>query len=134
MPKRRWTGRGSTWRRCGTQPIAARQSPCACAAPCPPMRGWDLVRNSRWRWGAPFAAGVSRMQELLGAHFAPAQGGRAFTSGAVGRLLQWIAGHAEAGIGQSSWGPTGFAFLPSEVEASRVLAAARSAGVVDPEL
>jgi beta-RFAP synthase len=83
---------------------------------------------------APFAAGVSRMQEVLGAHFAPAQGGRAFTSDAVGRLLQWIAGQAEAGIGQSSWGPTGFAFLPSEAEATRVLAAARSAGVVDPQV
>ena len=83
---------------------------------------------------APFAAGVSRMQQVLGAHFAPAQDGRAFTSAAAGRLLQWIAAHAEAGIGQSSWGPAGFAFLPSEDRAQATLAAARAAGVVDPAL
>lgn len=83
---------------------------------------------------APFAAGTCRIQELLGQHFAPAQGGGMFTSEAVGRLLHWIAGHATAGIGQSSWGPTGFAFLSSEEEARRLLAAAGTAGVLGPEL
>jgi beta-ribofuranosylaminobenzene 5'-phosphate synthase len=83
---------------------------------------------------APFAAGISRIQQVLGEHFAPAQEGRAFTSEPVGRLLQWVAGQAEAGIGQSSWGPAGFAFLPSEAQAQSVLAAARAAGVVDPAL
>jgi beta-ribofuranosylaminobenzene 5'-phosphate synthase len=82
----------------------------------------------------PFAAGITRMQQLLGAHFAPAQDGRAFTSVPVERLLRWIAAHAEAGVGQSSWGPAGFAFLPSEAQAQALLAAAREAGVVDPAL
>lgn len=82
----------------------------------------------------PFATGVNRMQELLGRHFAPAQDGRPFSSEAVGRLLQWIGAHAAAGIGQSSWGPAGFAFLPSEAEARSVLAAARDAGAADPGL
>jgi beta-RFAP synthase len=83
---------------------------------------------------APFAAGLSRMQELLGRHFAPAQQGRAFTSEAVGRLLRWIAERTAAGVGQSSWGPTGFAFLPSEEQARALLAAAGAAGVVAPAL
>jgi beta-ribofuranosylaminobenzene 5'-phosphate synthase len=83
---------------------------------------------------APFATGLTRMQQLLGEHFAPAQEGRAFTSQAVGRLLQWIARNTEAGIGQSSWGPTGFAFLPTEAQAHAVFAAARAAGVVDPAI
>lgn len=83
---------------------------------------------------APFAAGVSRMQQVLGEHFAPAQDGRAFASEAVGRLLQWIGRHATAGIGQSSWGPAGFAFLASEAQARTVLQQARAAGVVDPAL
>lgn len=83
---------------------------------------------------APFAVGVSRVQEVLGAHFAPAQDGRAFTSEAVGRLLGWIAARATAGIGQSSWGPAGFAFLASEAQARTVLEQARAAGVVDPAL
>lgn len=83
---------------------------------------------------APFAAGVNRMQELLGLHFAPAQGGQAFTSQAVGRLLRWTSAHAAAAIGQSSWGPAGFAILASEAEARQVLAAAQAAGVADPAL
>ena len=83
---------------------------------------------------APFGAGLSRMQHVLGAHFAPAQQGRAFTSAAAQALLQWIAAHTCAGIGQSSWGPAAFAFLPGEAEAQEVLAAARAAGVVDPAL
>ena len=64
---------------------------------------------------APFAAGINRVQQRLGAHFAPAQGGSPWTSAAVGRLLQWLRAQAgdQAAIGQSSWGPTGFAIVPS---------------------
>lgn len=85
---------------------------------------------------APFAAGVHRMQQLLGEHFAPAQGG-AFTSTAVGRLMQWIADASRdhgAAIGQSSWGPTGFAILPSQARAEALVAAAQAAGQVDARL
>ena len=80
---------------------------------------------------APFAAGVSHIQQVLGAHFAPAQGGCAYTSAAVGRLLEWTvaAGHAAA-VGQSSWGPTGFAILPSQAHAEALVTAARAANRV----
>lgn len=81
-----------------------------------------------------FAAGVTRMQELLGRHFAAAQAGRAYASEPVERLVTWIGGHTRAGIGQSSWGPTGFAIVASAEEARRTLAAAHDAGVVDPAL
>jgi beta-ribofuranosylaminobenzene 5'-phosphate synthase len=83
---------------------------------------------------APFAAGLTRMQRLLGEHFAPAQQGGIFTSAAVGRALEWVAAHTPAGIGQSSWGPTGFAVLPSADAAQQIVAAARAAGVVDAAL
>ncbi len=98
---------------------------------------------------APFAAGVTRLQQILGEHFAPAQGGSAYTSRAVGRLMDWIgeacsahdtegpagrAGDHGAAIGQSSWGPTGFAILPSQARAEAVVVAARAAGVVDSAL
>lgn len=85
---------------------------------------------------APFAAGVNRVQELLGAHFAPAQGGSAWTSASVGRLLQWVRsqGGDDVAVGQSSWGPTGFAIVPSAADAQRLLDAARAAGVIDAEL
>lgn len=83
---------------------------------------------------ALFAAGISAMQRLVGAHFAPAQGGRLYASPPVARLCEWIARQHVAGTGQSSWGPTGFAILPSEAAAEAVLAAARAAGVIDPAL
>ena len=82
----------------------------------------------------PFADGVSALQQLIGNYFAPAQGGSMYTSAAVARLLEWIRPRYCAGIGQSSWGPTGFAILPSAERAAEVLAAARAAGVVEPAL
>jgi beta-ribofuranosylaminobenzene 5'-phosphate synthase len=89
---------------------------------------------------AVFAAGVTQVQRILGEHFAPAQQGRAFTSAAVGRLVQWLGSvdldgqSARAAIGQSSWGPTGFAVLPSQASAEALLLAARAAGAVDAAL
>lgn len=86
---------------------------------------------------APFAAGITRLQQVLGAHFAPAQQGRAYTSAAVGQALQWLAteaGEDGAAIGQSSWGPTGFAIVPTPAAAETLLRAARAADVLAPEL
>ncbi len=83
---------------------------------------------------APFAAGVTAIQRAVGEYFAPAQGGSMYTSAAVGRLLEWLAAHYRAGIGQSSWGPTGFAILPSAQAAAQAIGMAREAGVVAPQL
>ena len=83
---------------------------------------------------APFAAGLTRMQRLLGQHFAPAQQGRVYTSAAVGRLVDWVATQTPAGVGQSSWGPTGFAVLPSADAAEAIVAAACASAIVDPAL
>jgi beta-ribofuranosylaminobenzene 5'-phosphate synthase len=86
---------------------------------------------------AAFAVGVTRVQELLGAHFAPAQGGSAYTSAAVGQLVQSIAEALPPGgaaVGQSSWGPTAFAILPSAAAAEAAAHAARAAGLVGPGL
>ena len=49
---------------------------------------------------APFAAGVTHIQRLLGAHVAAGQGGHVFTSAAVARVFDWIAAHDPmAGLG-----------------------------------
>ena len=72
----------------------------------------------------PVADGIGELQRLVGDHFSPAQGGR-FTSPAVADALTWIEALGYRGIGQSSWGPTGFALLPSEEDAQVVVAAAR---------
>jgi beta-ribofuranosylaminobenzene 5'-phosphate synthase len=67
---------------------------------------------------AAFGEGVSRVQHIVGDHFAPFQGGGRFTSVAVGRVAARLAAHGANGIGQSSWGPTGFAFAsdPDQAE------------------
>lgn len=94
---------------------------------------------------AIFAAGINRVQQLLGEHFAPAQGG-AYTSEAVGRIVQFIADAGRelrgadkalehgAAIGQSSWGPTGFAILPSQASAEAAVQALRGARLLEPGL
>ena len=82
-----------------------------------------------------FAHGVSRVHQLLGAHYAPAQQGRAYTSAAVGRLMHWAGTAVEpAAIGQSSWGPTGFAIVASQARAEALVSGARAAGLVEPGL
>jgi beta-RFAP synthase len=85
-----------------------------------------------------FAEGLAHIQHLLGDHFAPVQQGRAYTSPSVGRLMVWLASHRTAvgptAVGQSSWGPAGFAVWPSEAAAQAAVAAARAAGVLDAAL
>ncbi|WP_395665444.1 beta-ribofuranosylaminobenzene 5'-phosphate synthase family protein [Methylocella sp.] len=69
---------------------------------------------------AAFGGAIARIQEIVGAYFAPAQGGGAFTSARVGAAMRGFARHGAHGIGQSSWGPTGFAFAGSQAEAERL--------------
>lgn len=77
---------------------------------------------------ATFGAAVTAIQTLVGEHFAPAQGG-VFTSKRVEALAHRLVEAGAVGIGQSSWGPTGFAFAPSESAAMDMVAAAqRTAG------
>lgn len=81
-----------------------------------------------------FAAGIGRLQQLVGGHFAPAQGGGLFASPAVARVCEWMAGLTPCATGQSSWGPTGFAVLPDQATAEALREAALAAGVVAPGL
>ncbi|AZO00933.1 GHMP kinase [Mesorhizobium sp. M9A.F.Ca.ET.002.03.1.2] len=69
-----------------------------------------------------FGAAVTAIQMLIGTHFAPAQGG-VFTSKRVERVAHALNGAGAVGIGQSSWGPTGFAFAPSQDAAARFVGA-----------
>jgi beta-ribofuranosylaminobenzene 5'-phosphate synthase len=59
---------------------------------------------------AAFGDGVARVQEIMGDHFGSAQGGSRFASAAVERVAMQLKALGARGIGQSSWGPTGFAF------------------------
>lgn len=57
--------------------------------------------------------GINEVQKLVGDYFAPAQGGR-FASPLVGEVLAWCEQLGIGGVGQSSWGPTGFALVENE--------------------
>ncbi|SDR47789.1 beta-RFAP synthase [Paraburkholderia fungorum] len=73
---------------------------------------------------APFALALTGMQQTIGEYFASAQGG-VFASPEVELVLRAVAAERMAGIGQTSWGPTGFAILASTHDANGALATAR---------
>ncbi len=68
-----------------------------------------------------FGNGVARIQEILGDHFAPVQGDARFISVPVGQVAARLKALGAHGIGQSSWGPTGFAFA-SDADHAQFLA------------
>lgn len=70
---------------------------------------------------AAFGSAIKEMQVLLGNYFAAIQGGSRFSSPDVAAALSALEDEGAHGIGQSSWGPTGFAFAPSAEEANRLL-------------
>jgi beta-RFAP synthase len=80
-----------------------------------------------------FGAAIGELQRAVGDHFAPAQGGR-FTSPAVGEALAWLERRGAAGVGQSSWGPTGFGLLATPELAEAVLGEIRTAFASTPHL
>ena len=69
---------------------------------------------------AGFAGAIKELQMRLGDYYAPVQGGQRFTSPDVAAALALLERDGALGIGQSSWGPTGFAFAHSHAEAARL--------------
>jgi beta-RFAP synthase len=67
-----------------------------------------------------FGDALTAIQKIVGNHFAGAQGGSPWTSPAVGQVVDALRAAGGYGIGQSSWGPTGFAFAPSQEIAQRL--------------
>lgn len=72
-----------------------------------------------------FGSSIGELQRITGDYFSPAQGGR-FASPAVAEALAWIESQGIAGVGQSSWGPTGFAIVAGEDRAAELARAAQS--------
>lgn len=73
-------------------------------------------------------AALTEIQERLGDHFAPAQGGHRFASPRVAGALDAARALGAAGVGQSSWGPTGFALLSDADAAATLVGSLRAAG------
>jgi beta-RFAP synthase len=72
-----------------------------------------------------FCEQVGFLQARMGAYFAPLQGGP-YTSPRVSEALDWLRAQGITGLGQSSWGPTGFAFVASEEQGQALLGSLRS--------
>ncbi len=68
-----------------------------------------------------FGAAIKEIQTILGAYFAPLQGGHPFASREVAAAMEVLDREGAVGIGQSSWGPTAFAFARSHSEAKRLI-------------
>ena len=70
-----------------------------------------------------FGNAIGELQRITGDYFAPAQGGR-FASPAVAEALAWFESQGIAGVGQSSWGPTGFAIVAGDDRAAELVRSA----------
>jgi beta-RFAP synthase len=77
-----------------------------------------------------FGEGIDMLQDAMGTYFSEVQGGP-YTSRRVGRALAWLKEEGVKGIGQSSWGPTGFAFVSDDAQGHEVLAGLKRAGLTD---
>jgi beta-ribofuranosylaminobenzene 5'-phosphate synthase len=72
---------------------------------------------------ATFCTEVEFLQDCMGAYFSPLQGGP-YTSPRVAGALNWLRAEGISGLGQSSWGPTGFTFVETQEHGEVLLAAA----------
>jgi beta-ribofuranosylaminobenzene 5'-phosphate synthase len=67
-----------------------------------------------------FGDAITQIQNIVGDYFADAQGGR-YTSPLLKPILESMANEGATGLGQSSWGPTGFALFPDETIAFQAM-------------
>lgn len=73
-----------------------------------------------------FSTHIATIQQAIGEHFGACQGGQ-FTSPAVAAAISWIQQtHGVTGVGQTSWGPTGFAFVEGAAPVNQILKALSS--------
>ncbi|WP_367650867.1 beta-ribofuranosylaminobenzene 5'-phosphate synthase family protein [Methylomonas sp. ZR1] len=68
-----------------------------------------------------FGEVITALQQAVGEHFAPVQGG-VFTSPDVAAAMASLAEHGAVAIGQTSWGPTGFCAVADPQRAADLLA------------
>lgn len=64
-----------------------------------------------------FGAAITEMQAIIGDYFAPAQGNSRFSSPRVAEIVKQMSRLGGKGLGQSSWGPTGFCFVENQNKA-----------------
>ncbi len=70
---------------------------------------------------AKFGEVITLLQQAVGEHFAPVQGGGVFTSPEVAEVMQWLEQQGAVAIGQTSWGPTGFCAVDNAEQANLLI-------------
>lgn len=65
---------------------------------------------------AGFSQFIGALQTYNADYFGPAQGG-AYASKQVATILETLKQQGHVGLGQTSWGPTGFVLLPTRIDA-----------------
>lgn len=71
-----------------------------------------------------FGSVITHLQKSVGEHFSSAQGG-IFTSKNVSMAMDFLANNGAVGIGQTSWGPTGFCAIDGVALAEAITEQAR---------
>ncbi len=74
---------------------------------------------------AAFSLAISEFNRVAGEPFARDQGGT-YASTAIADVIQTVRDWGYAGVGQSSWGPTVFAFAENDADAARLCERAKS--------
>ncbi len=77
-----------------------------------------------------FGLGITKIQHQVGDFFGSIQGGR-YLSSDVSKILDNAVDLGAPGVGQSSWGPTGFVLTKSEEEARKLRSMLLAGKVID---
>ncbi|MBM4207829.1 MAG: GHMP kinase [Gammaproteobacteria bacterium] len=80
-----------------------------------------------------FGEVITQLQQAVGQHFAPVQGG-IYASLEVAEAMAWLSAQGAVGVGQTSWGPTGFCMLDSIAYAQDLVTKARKQFAASPHL
>ena len=67
-----------------------------------------------------FSNGIGELQKIVGTHFSPIQGG-VYSNPAIANIMSFVEKKGFNGIGQSSWGPTGFILTDSDTSAHKLV-------------
>ncbi len=66
-----------------------------------------------------FSKAIGQLQKVVGTHFSPIQGG-VYSNPDIASIINYVEQKGFMGVGQSSWGPTGFILVDSDTSAHKL--------------
>ena len=66
-----------------------------------------------------FSRAIGKLQKIVGTHFSPIQGG-VYSNPDIANIMSYVEKNGFMGVGQSSWGPTGFILTDSDTAAHKL--------------